>query len=52
MPKYTHESFSPPASTLALCAMADKENAEEMEDVFCCFSERDRLVYERILKER
>lgn len=49
MPKYTHESFSPPASTFALCAMADKENAEEMEDVFCCFSEPDKRVYESLV---
>ena len=39
------------ASTSALCATADKEdakNAEEMEVIFCCFSERDKLVYQAI----
>ena len=50
MPKYTHESFVPPASTFAHCATADKENAEEMEVVFCCFSERDKRVYEAVVK--
>ena len=49
MPKYTHESFVPPASTFAHCATADKENTEEMEVVFCCFSERDKKVYESII---
>ena len=27
----------------------DAENAEEMEVVFCCFSERDKRVYESIV---
>ena len=33
------------ASTSALCATADKE---EMEVIFCCFSERDKRVYESL----
>ena len=33
-------------SASALCATADKE---EMEVVFCCFSERDKMVYENLL---
>ena len=37
------------ASTFAHCATADKENAEEMEVIFCCFSERDKRVYESIV---
>ena len=36
------------ASTSALCATADKESAE-MEVIFCCFSEKDKAVYEKIL---
>jgi O-acetyl-ADP-ribose deacetylase (regulator of RNase III) len=36
------------ASTSALCATADKKNAE-MEAIFCCFSERDKMVYESIV---
>jgi O-acetyl-ADP-ribose deacetylase (regulator of RNase III) len=48
------------ASTSALCATADKENAEregrassrpQMEVIFCCFSWRDAAVYERLLGE-
>ena len=27
----------------------DAENAEEMEVIFCCFSERDKMVYESIV---
>ena len=38
------------ASTFAHCATADKENAEEMEVIFCCFSPRDAAVYERLIK--
>ena len=26
------------------------ENAEEMEVIFCCFSERDKLIYERVMR--
>ena len=37
------------ASTSALCATADKEIAE-MEVIFCCFSERDKKVYERLIQ--
>ena len=40
------------ASTSALYAMADKKNAkdaEEMEVIFCCFSEWDKRVYESII---
>ena len=37
------------ASASALCATADKESAEEMEVVFCCFSARDKKVYEQLL---
>ena len=37
------------ASTSALCATADKENAEEMEVIFCCFSARDMEVYRSII---
>ncbi len=39
------------ASTSALCATADKEDAKnaEMEVVFCCFSERDVKVYQTIV---
>ena len=36
------------ASTSALCATADKESAE-MEVIFCCFSERDKNVYEALI---
>lgn len=49
MPKYTHESFVPPASTFAHCATADKENTEEMEVVFCCFSARDMAIYQELI---
>ena len=38
--------FLSPASTSALRATADKE---EMEVIFCCFSERDKMVYESIV---
>ena len=40
------------ASTSALCATADKEGAKAtagMEVIFCCFSERDKRVYESII---
>ncbi len=40
------------ASTSALCATADKEDVkvnEEMEVIFCCFSERDVNVYQSIV---
>ena len=37
------------ASTFAHCATADKENAEEMEVVVCCFSARDAKVYQAIV---
>ena len=37
------------ASTSARCATADKKNAEEMEVIFCCFSERDVAVYQAII---
>ena len=39
-------------SASVLCATADKEDAksaEEMEVVFCCFSERDKRVYKQCL---
>ena len=36
-------------STFAHFATADKESAEEMEVVFCCFSERDKRVYEALI---
>ena len=35
------------ASTFAHCVTADKEDAE-MEVVFYCFSERDKMVYESL----
>lgn len=35
-------------STSALCATTDKENAE-VGVIFCCFSERDKQVYESIV---
>ena len=44
--------FLSPASTSAPRATADKEgaeNAEEMEVVFCCFSGRDVAVYQAIV---
>ena len=34
------------ASASALCATAGKEETEEMDVIFCCFSERDKRVYE------
>ena len=37
------------ASASVPCAMADKENAEEMEIVFCCFSDRDKAVYDQLV---
>ena len=37
------------ASTSALYAAADKKDAEEMEVIFCCFSERDVAVYQAII---
>ena len=40
------ERFLSPASTSALCATVDKE---EMEVIFCCFSERDKRVYESLM---
>jgi len=49
------KEFLSSASTSAPCAAADKENAEreglasprpQMEVVFCCFSERDKRVYD------
>ena len=40
------ERFLSPASTSALCATVDKE---EMEVIFCCFSERDVAVYQAII---
>ena len=46
------KSFLSHASTSALCATADKgdaKSAEEMEVIFCCFSERDKRVYESII---
>ena len=41
--------FLSPASTSALYATADKEGAEKMEVIFCCFSERDMRVYQSIV---
>lgn len=40
------ERFLSPASTSSLCATVDKE---EMEVIFCCFSERDVAVYQAIV---
>ena len=41
--------FLSPASTSALYATADKEGAEKMEVIFCCFSDRDMRVYQSIV---
>ena len=30
--------------------LRDAEAAEEMEGIFCCFSERDKAVYENLMK--
>ena len=32
-------------------AAKNAKDAEEMEVIFCCFSERDNLTYEQVLKE-
>ena len=40
------------ASTSAPCATVDEKNAkdaEEMEVIFCCFSERDVVIYEELI---
>ena len=50
MVQYAQRSFVVPASASALCATADKESAEEMEVIFCCFSSRDAAVYERLIE--
>ena len=43
------KEFLTRTSTSALCATADRKDAEEMEVVFCCFSEHDTNVYMAIV---